>query len=244
MSLTTFHVFSTIHVLFLLGTVAVICLLLLLAYRIRGTPFLVRLEKLAGVANLLLWSGVNGWGMAPGQFDVARSLPLHICDITGLLASLVLLTNWRPFAVLLYFWGLGLSPQALLTPDLVQGPASIGFWLFWLSHSITIAIAVYLIGIRGFVPTWRDYLLAAAVSLGYFIVVFSLNAAFGFNYGYLGNSQPNQPTLLDFLGPWPQRTLYVAALAGIGMALLMLPWEVRRWWRRKSATSLDPKEGK
>jgi lipopolysaccharide transport system permease protein len=41
--------------------------------------------------------------------------------------------------------------------------------------------------------------------------MFTINVTFGLNYGYLGRSDPGQPTILDLLGPWPLRVVYLLA---------------------------------
>jgi hypothetical integral membrane protein (TIGR02206 family) len=129
---------------------------------------------------------------------------------------------------ILYFWGIGLSIQALVTPDLGGGVATVAFWLFWVAHASAIGIAAYDIAVHGFRPTWRDYWLSAVAAAAYLLVVLVVNVAFGFNYGYVGNARPGQPSVIDFLGPWPERVVIIAVLVAVEMALLMLPWELAR----------------
>jgi uncharacterized membrane protein YwaF len=55
-------------------------------------------------------------------------------------------------------------------------------------------------------------------------MVFTIDAVFDLNYGYLGRPMPSRPSLLDFLGPWPLRVVFMVLLASIAMTLLWLPW--------------------
>lgn len=129
---------------------------------------------------------------------------------------------------LLYFWGFGLSTQALLTPALTDPPSSIWFWAFWLQHGFVIAAAVYDVAAREFRPAWRDWLFASGAIILYGIAMLPVNHWLGANYGFLGDSRPETPSIIDLLGPWPARLFVIALLAPGVMAILMLPWEIIR----------------
>jgi hypothetical integral membrane protein (TIGR02206 family) len=226
--LDTFRPFSVTHAAVLLLFAAATALLIRFGRRHRGTPRLLRLERRLGAALLLLWIVGNGWWLLPSRFDPARSLPLQVCDVTSLAAAVVLLAPVRPARAVLYFWGISLSVQALITPDLGGGVATVAFWLFWVAHASAVCIAAYDVAARGLRPTWHDYRVAVAAGVAYLAVVLAVDVAFGFNYGYVGDARPGQPSLIDFLGPWPERVAIIAVLVAAVMALLMLPWELAR----------------
>lgn len=187
-----------------------------------------RLDLSLGMVIIALWVVGNGWWLLPPRLDPARSLPLHVCDVTSLLAGVVLVSPRRPLRALLYFWGIGMSLQALVTPEIAFGPDAIWFWLFWMSHAAIIGIAVYDIAVRGFRPAWKDFRTAVGAGLVYLAVVFTINVIFGYNYGYVGNARPGEASIIDFLGPWPQRVVLMVALVVGFMAVLMLPWHFAR----------------
>ncbi|MGF1514581.1 MAG: TIGR02206 family membrane protein [Elainellaceae cyanobacterium] len=191
--------------------------------RRQGTQRLIQREKQFASAYLLVWVAFHGWRLLPPNFDPARSLPIHICDLAALLVPLALIWRRRYLVALLYFWGLGFSLQGLITPDLNAGIGSPWFWLFWLHHATIVGAALYIVIVHQFRPTRKDYRWAVRAGLCYLAFVFPLNAVFGFNYGYLGNLRSSQPSLLDWLGPWPWRVLAMVALAWLGMALLLAP---------------------
>ena len=136
----------------------------------------------------------------------------------------------------MYFWGLALGSQAVITPDLVGGPASLAFWWFWLYHLFVVGAGVYVVAVHGFRPTWKDLRFAIAMGVLYVAAMFTIDAIFGVNYGYVGNVTPSRPTLLDVLGPWPLRVVFMALLGAGAMTLLWLPW-------RLAATRLRRSEG-
>ena len=63
--------------------------------------------------------------------------------------------------------------------------------------------------------------------------MFTIDAVFGLNYGYVGDTMPSRPTLLDVLGPWPLRVLFMMLLGAGGMTVLWLPW----WFLDRSAST-------
>ena len=236
-----FQPFSALHAGVLL-LFAVATALLIRIGRHSDVARRARIEHALGWAMLGVWVVSNVWWVWPSRFDPATSLPLQVCDITSLLAALVLLAPRSWAIVLLYFWGIGMSLQALITPDMDRGPGDVWFWVFWIAHAGTVGIALYVVAVRGYRPSWRDYRFAVAAGLVYLAAVFTVDVLFDFNYGYVGDAQPGQPSVLDFLGPWPGRVGLVAILVTIAMAILMLPWHFwgsSRAGRRRAETQPD-----
>jgi hypothetical integral membrane protein (TIGR02206 family) len=161
--------------------------------------------------------------------DLATSIPLQLCDIAELTAAYALWTHRRWAFVLTYFWGLLLSSQALLTPDI--GTAEEGapdfpshlFLTFFVLHVLVVWSAIYLTWGRGMRPQWRDYRFAVVVTLGWVAFTFVFNTLAGTNYGYL-NGKPPTASILDALGPWPFY-LFIEILIVMGVwALMTWPW--------------------
>lgn len=173
---------------------------------------------------LACWLFANGVQLLPGRYDPSWVLPLQVCDIAGLVAALAL---WRPGGLsgaVLHFWGLGFSVQAILTPELSQGPAHLAFWTFWLPHANLSGAAIYALVADRYRPGWGEARLAFGIALAYLALVLPFDLLTGFNYGYVGPAMPLQPTLMDFLGPWPWRVGSLVALTAAGFALLAWPW--------------------
>lgn len=123
-------------------------------------------------AFALLVLGFNvpllAYRLTPGQWDVRNSLPLHLCDLAWLVAAWALWTRRaRPYA-LLYFWGLTLTPQAMLTPALDSPDfPHVDFVEFWGQHLLVIWAAAFLTWGIGMRPDWRGYRLAVAVTVSW-----------------------------------------------------------------------------
>lgn len=182
--------------------------------------------RVLGALALAHWLAQQAWWNIPARFDAHQSLPLHVCDLNGLIAALALLTGRRWLTAVLYFWGLGLSTQAFCTPVVRWGPLVTEFWLFWESHTLIVGAAAYVLLVRRFRPRGRDLGVALGAMAVYAAVMLPIDLALGWNYGYIGNTVPDQPTIIDRLGPWPLRLVPMAALTVLVMVLLWLPWAI------------------
>lgn len=188
------------------------------------TPF----ERTLAYANLVVWTVSHGYWQLPGQFDAATTLPLQMCHLTSLIASAVLLTRNYILRAVLYFWAFGLCTQALITPSLVDPPTSPIFWAFWFLHGFVLLAAIYDLAVHGFRPYWREYRMACIAAAVYVAVVLPVDLALGANYGFVGKSKPLHPSIVDLLGPWPERLLLIVPLAALAMLLALLPWLAAR----------------
>lgn len=222
--MTTFRSFTLLHAAALFFVALVILLIVDAGRRWRGTPRERRLAAVVAVAILLLRAGVVVWNVMPERWSLERSLPLQICDLAAIGSAFALFTERRWLWSIAYFWGLALSVQGLVQPDLSAGPGSLAFWLFWIHHALIVGTALYVVVVRGFRPAWRDLLVAMGAGALYVAVVFPVDLLLEANYGYLGRALPSQPTVLDWLGPWPWRVAAMVILGAVVMVALYLPW--------------------
>jgi hypothetical integral membrane protein (TIGR02206 family) len=185
----------------------------------------VTFERTAGVVILATCGPFEIADWAHGAEQWRTNLPVQICDLAWLVAGVALLTRRPRWSALLYYWGLTLCLQGVLTPDLDQVFPDPLFFGFWFRHLAPVWAAVYLIGARAG-PSWRGYRFAVTLTAAWAATMLTLNAASGSNYGFL-NAKPASHSLLDFLGPWPW---YVA----VEMVLIVSVWALITWpWNRR-----------
>jgi hypothetical integral membrane protein (TIGR02206 family) len=215
-----FQVFGPQHLL-ILGIFALGCLAAVLLGRLPPGPE-ATVRRITGVVILVVCGPfeVADWLHAVGNYRT--SLPVQICDFAWLIAGVALLTRSASWSALLYYWGLTLSLQGVLTPDLNHVFPDPQFFGYWARHVAPVWAAVYLVGARAG-PTWRSYRFVLAVTTLWAASIIVLNAVLGSNYGYL-NTKPVTHSLLDILGPWPWYVVVEAVLIVVGWALITWPW--------------------
>jgi hypothetical integral membrane protein (TIGR02206 family) len=120
---------------------------LVITARALAAPQEAALRRGFGIFALVYWIAHNIWWNRH-ELNPATGLPLHICDLNGLVAPLALLTGRRWLRATLYFWTFALTLQAFIQPTLTHGPAFRVFWLFWAAHSIVVTSAVYDLAVR------------------------------------------------------------------------------------------------
>ena len=226
-ALQAFRAFSALHAVTLVA-IATLTGLAILVARIRGPSQRASpAERLVGWAYLAAWVTTYSYFLFSPLHEPAKTLPLQLCHITAALAALLLITRWQWLRPLVYFWGLALCTQALVTPSLTEGPALYPYWFFWSTHGMIVGVALYEVFARRYRPALRDYGVACAAAAAYFALVLPLDIAFGWNYGFVGPDKPEVRTIVDALGPWPLRLAPMVALVAAAMGLLLLPWQYK-----------------
>lgn len=228
----TFTQGSILHGVCLLVCALATGVTVLLARRV--APIQGRSKLRTGVRHFLItgcvvsWILSNGYFFVGGRFSWDLALPLQFCNLANLIAAIALFTRRRTPQALMYFWAFALCIWAFITPSLYVGPASLWFWLFWMYHLFIPLSTAWILAGDGFRPTWADWRRSLLLTLAYMSFLALLDAMTGWNYGFVGPSLPTQRNLLDFLGAYPLRLLWMALIGAGLFFLLMLPWRRKR----------------
>jgi len=170
------------------------------------------------LACVLLASKVAAFLMGWPKADLQNALPMHLCDWTCFAAMIALVWRRQLAFEMTWFWGLGGSLQALLTPDLAYDFPDPRFLAFFISHGgILVAIALLAFGMR-MRPVPASLLRILLWTNLYVVIAGGLDYLLGANYGYLCQ-KPVHASLLDHLGPWPY---YILSLEGINLASCLI----------------------
>lgn len=216
------------HIGCVIAFTAVMGVVILRTRRARDAATVRSVELILVGFGLLASAIVNWWWLRPAHFVIQKSLPLQLCDLAGLIAPFALLTHARWLRTLLHFWGLGLSSQWMFTtvaetPDgAVAGPAHIEYWISFILHASIIGSGWFDYFVGKYRPQWRDCFFAIGAGVVYLFAMLALNSAIGANYAFVGNSMPGATTIVDFLGPWPLRIVWIALLATLALIVVQL----------------------
>lgn len=221
-----FVVFGPQHLL-VLGIFAVGCVVAGVAgHRLRARPATdVLVRRVAGTLILLACAPFEAADWLHAVHYWRYSLPIQVCDFAWFIAGVALLTGSRAWSALLYFWGLTLCVQGVLTPDLDAVFPHVQFFGYWIRHLAPPWAALYVVGAR-VGPSWRGYRLVVAITVVVAAVATTFNRIFGSNYWYL-NAKPVTHSALDLLGPWPWYVLVEVVLVVGVWALITWPWNRR-----------------
>src|SRR5256885_4531621 len=214
-----FHAWSPSHLSVIFLTVGLPFLLALIVHRTKSR-FLERTICFA-ISALLLINYV-AYLIVAGNFGVTewyRALPLQLCDWAMIVIIGALWTGNRRWLEVAYFWGIGGTLQALLTPNLRYGFPDLRFISFFVAHSGIIIGIIFLMLIYGFRPRAIGILRTFAWTELYFVVALTTDLLTGENYGFLLH-KPEAASLLNFLSD--SRPLYL--LEFHGLAFLFFCW--------------------
>jgi hypothetical integral membrane protein (TIGR02206 family) len=147
-----------------------------------------------------------------GELTIETTVPMHLCDWAAIMAVITLIYPNQWTYELCYFWVLGGTLQALLTPDLSYGFPDPRFISFFASHGGVIASVLYMTLGMGMRPLPMSIVRALAWSAFYVVAAMAANSVLDTNFGYL-RMKPAHPSLLDYMAPWPFYIAQIALLA-------------------------------
>ena len=125
--------------------------------------------------------------------------------------------NWTEVS---YFWGIGGTFQAILTPNLQFGFPDIRLISFFVGHGGIVAGVIYLLIARRFRPTLASVGRTLAWSQLYLGATLLVDYLTGVNYGFLLH-KPVVASILDYLSK--TRWLYIAGTGSSCTTLLCSP---------------------
>jgi hypothetical integral membrane protein (TIGR02206 family) len=233
-----FSAFGTSHQVAVAVLLAGAVMLVWVGRANRGTETAVLVGRLQAGAIVTVTVPLQILYFTPEYWSLERTLPLQLCDLAWMVAVFGLWTQRWWAVALTYYWGLTLTTQAIITPDLVAEFPDPVFVLFWAMHSMVVWAAVYLTWGLGLTPDWRSYRAALVATATWAVAVFVFNLSAGTNYGYL-NAKPASASILDLLGDWPWYLLAEVAIIALAWALVTWPWVALDAARRPRSHVVD-----
>ena len=222
----TFQAFNAEHLAAIFLTITLPFALAALAWRSKSNVVAGAIAH--GLSAILLGNYVvyllfiRGWG------DLAweQTLPMQMCDWAMVVVVVTLASGSRRWFEVAYFWGIGGTLQAVLTPNLRFGFPELRFLSFFVAHGGIIVGVVFLMLTRRLRPYPMSIVRVFAWSEFYFVITLLVDHLTGVNYGFLLH-KPEAFSLLSFLSD--DRPLYLFQMHGLALAFftaLYLPFAI------------------
>jgi hypothetical integral membrane protein (TIGR02206 family) len=236
-----FHPYGPAHLIVIVITIALPFLLGALANSRRTERVIV-----AALTALLIlnYAGYLIFIRAHGMTNWLQMLPLQMCD-WGMGVVIIALWTARPrWFEVAYFWGIGGTLQAVLTPNLPYGFPDVRFFSFFISHSTIIVGVVFLMLVHRLRPYAMSIVRVWLWSEFYFAVTLIADQLTGFNYGFLLH-KPEAFSLLSFLSDWwPLYLLQMHGLALLFFLVLYAPFAIVDLYQKRFLMNAGKQEGK
>lgn len=218
MSDTPFVLFGTAH-LVAIALAFVLPALFALIVRASGSAALANALRWAFAAELIATYVLWYWLLwQRGWMTLGNTLPMHLCDWAAIACIVTMLRPNQRTYELAYFWALSATLQATLTPELALGWPDWRFVIFFAFHCGVIAAVLYMtLGMR-MRPYPASLGRAVTWTLIYGVCAGLVDWLTGANYGFLA-AKSKDPSVLDYLAPWPW---YIGELALIAFAFILV----------------------
>ncbi len=214
-----FHAYGFAHLIVIAVTIA---LPFLLAATVRRSKSPARAERaiVLSISALLIIIYVTFLALVPrfGAVSWKQVLPLQLCDWGMVVVIVAMLSGNQRWFEVAYFWGLGGTLQAFLTPNLRFGFPDFRFISFFVSHCGIIIGVAFLMLVHRYRPYPMSILRVFAWTELYFVITMMADAYTGFNYGFLLH-KPEAFSILSFLSD--SRPLYLVQMHGIALLFFL-----------------------
>jgi hypothetical integral membrane protein (TIGR02206 family) len=188
------------------------------------------IDVVAAIIALTLVISELSWQpyvVANHTWSLGASLPVQLCDVGAFVAAAALVWRQLLLVEVAYFWGLGGSLQAVLTPDLQDHHfPSFPYLQFYVTHDLVILAALFLVVGLALRPRPGSVRRIYLLTLGFAVVVGLIDVVTGGNYMYLRVRAPG--SLLEVMGPWPWYIATGAVLTLLVLAILYAPFRLSR----------------
>lgn len=177
-----------------------------------------------------------------GVVDWRQILPMQMCDWGMVVVIVAMWSRSQRWFEVAYFWGIGGTLQAVLTPNLPFGFPDWRFISFFTSHCGIIVSVVFLMLTRGYRPYPMSMVRVWLWTESYFVITLIVDNLTRFNYGFLLH-KPEAFSILSFLSD--SRPLYLLQMHGVALLfflVLYVPFAIYDIWNGKSLRNAGKQE--
>jgi hypothetical integral membrane protein (TIGR02206 family) len=161
-----------------------------------------------------------------GLVDWRQMLPMQMCDWGMVVVIVAMWTGNQRWFEVAYFWGIGGTLQAVLTPNLRFGFPDWRFISFFTSHCGIIVGVIFLMLTKRYRPYPVSIVRVWLWSEFYFVVTLIVDELTGVNYGFVLH-KPEAFSVLSFLSDsWGIYLLQFHLLAVVFFIVLYSPFAI------------------
>lgn len=200
-----------------------------------GLPILARNVKRPGLTKAIAWTmaGVMVtnellwyvWALWIKDFSfmffLQNFLPLHICWAGMYIGSFALITKKQLPYEIAFYWGIGGTLQAVVTPDLQTDFPSYEFIQFYLNHGLFVVAMVYATWGMQMRPRFKSTYLVIGITVVWMAFVGVMNTILDSNYMFI--CDPPLAASPFFFWPWPW---YIGVLVAVGVVTVFLLYSI------------------
>src|SRR6266850_4689998 len=228
-----FQPYGLPHLTVIFITIVLPCALAALVWRTKSQ----RIERVIVVALsavlILNYLAYLVFIRSRGAVDWRQMLPMQMCDWGIVVVIVAMWTGHLRWFEVAYFWGIGGTVQAVLTPNLPYGFPDFRFFNFFVSHCVIIMGVIFLMLVHHLRPRPFSIIRVFAWTEFYFIITLAADKITGVNYGFLLH-KPEAKTLLNILSD--NHPLYLFEMHLLALAffvVLYVPIAIYDLARRK-----------
>jgi hypothetical integral membrane protein (TIGR02206 family) len=214
----TFHAYGLPHLAVIFLTIVFPFGLATIVWRTKSSRIERAIIAVISVVLLLNYIAYLVFIRSHGVVAWQQMLPLQMCDWGMVVVIVAMWTGNQRWFEVAYFWGIGGTLQAVLTPNLRYGFPDWRFISFFTSHCGIIIGVVFLMLTRRYRPYPMSIVRAFLWSEFYFVVTIVVDELTGFNYGFLLH-KPEAFSILSFLSD--SRPLYLLELHGVAIVFFL-----------------------
>lgn len=183
--LNQFEPFSLNHIIPLLLIVIGVVLIYIFRDQLGKPKYEKTIRYSIAIFAIFLEVTFQSWQIYYGVWDLADSLPLHLCRLTSYLGIIAMLTKSHKIFQIAYFWSLG-GVVSIMFPDILHGPDRYRYYQFVIYHILFFYMYMYMLFVLKLELTFKSfkksYLILLALVL---FVIIPVNNIFNMNYMYL-----------------------------------------------------------
>jgi len=238
-----FHPYGPSHLTVIFLTIA---LPFFFAALVRWTKSPITERIIVGALSFILVSNYFVYLSLVGQFGAVsweQVLPMQLCDWAMVVIIIAMWTRRPRWFEVAYFWGIGGTVQAVLTPNLPYGFPDFRFYSFFISHCGIIIGIIFMMLTHHLRPHAFSIVRVFLWTELYFVITLATDRFTGFNYGFLLH-KPEAKTLLNILSDY--RPLYLFEMHLLALAffiVLYLPFAIYDLIKHKPSRNAGKQEG-